>query len=161
MTKRLDGMNFFDPETSRIPFEFYEAARKEAPVYNLPHSPFPGTDIFLVTSYDLVQKAARDWRTFSNRMGSLLDTSIEKDPEIEEIQQQSCGKSDTLLTQDPPLHKQYRKFVNGAFKAVHVNCMEYLCDELIDKFAMRGRCDGNTSSFTSAGYWIRRCRERF
>lgn len=145
MMQLLDEMNFFDPETARIPFAFYEAARKEAPVYKLPNSPFPGKDVFLVTSYDLVQRAARDWQTFSNRMGTLLRTSTKSDPEIEQIQKQGYGNCDTLLTQDPPLHKQYRSLVNKAFNAKRVNGMKdyikHICDELIDKLADRGTCD--------------------
>ena len=34
--KSLESYNLFDPETAENPFEYYEALRREAPVYKMP-----------------------------------------------------------------------------------------------------------------------------
>ncbi len=144
MTK-LDTMNFFDPETVECPFAFYAAARAEAPVYKLPNSPIPGRDVWLVTPYKLVHDVLRDWKTFSNRFGSLMSARGQRDPEVEAIMAQGFPTVETMLTQDPPAQRDYRNLVNKAFSAARVNSMEayitQICDERIDEMAKATECD--------------------
>lgn len=134
-----------DPETIQCPFGFYAAARKEAPVYKLPNSPLPGRDVYLVTRFDLVQAVWKDWRTYSNKFGDLMGQGSRSDPEIAEILSHALPPVDTMLTQDPPLQRQYRALVTKSFGFARVEQMsEYMsriCDELIDAFIDRGTCN--------------------
>ena len=55
----LSQMDFLNDETIQCPFPFYHAAQAAAPVYKLPRSPIEGKDVYLVTSYALVQARAQ------------------------------------------------------------------------------------------------------
>jgi len=141
----LSTHDFMDSETVQCPFGFYAAARDQAPVYLLPKSPVPGTDVYLVTRFDLVQAVQKDWRTFSNRFSHLMGGRNRQDPEVAAILAETYPPVDTLLTQDPPLQRQYRALVTKAFTAARVEQMTGyitgLCDELIDAFIDKGKCD--------------------
>jgi len=142
---KLQSADFMDPETIQSPFEFYAAARAEAPVYKLPKSPVPGQDVYLVTRYDLIQSVIQNWRTFSNRFGHLMAGKDRADPEIREIVKDSVGSVDVLLTQDPPLHRGFRAIAAQEFTLRKVEQMDAyvrkICDDLIDQFIDAGRCD--------------------
>jgi cytochrome P450 len=141
----LSHRDFMGPDTLQRPFEFYAAARAEAPVYRLPNSPVPGTDVYLVTRYDLIQSVLTDWRTFSNRFGALMGRGATRDAELEAILAEGYPPVETMLTQDPPLQRQYRALATKAFSLARIERMgEYIteiCDELIDGFIDKGRCD--------------------
>jgi cytochrome P450 len=68
-----------------------------------------------------------------------------QDPEVEEILKDASPLVDVLLTQDPPLHRIYRQIITREFTAAKVNQMDGyiagICDDLIDRFIDKGRCD--------------------
>jgi len=138
-------LDFLDPQALQRPFAFYDRVRKSRPVYKLPVSPIPGKEVFLVTSYDLVRSIGQDWRSFSNQFGFMMNQAVEDDDEIGAILADGHPWMDTLLTQDPPIHRQYRNLVARAFGPTRIRRMsdyiEGLCDELIDGFIARGECD--------------------
>jgi len=138
-------VDFMDPETLQCPFPFYASARAEAPVYRLPNSPVPGTDVYLVTRYDLIQSVLKDWRTFSNRFGGLMGRRDVNDPELKEILAGGFAPVETMLTQDPPTQRIYRALATKAFSLARIEKMDgyitQICDELIDKFIDKGGCD--------------------
>ena len=137
--------DFMDPETVQCPFHFYAAARAVAPVYKLPKSPAPGTDVYLVTRYDVIQAVQRDWRTFSNRFGHLMGGRSRQDTEIAAILAEGYPTAETLLTQDPPTQRNYRTLLTKSFSVARVEQMTsyitQICDELISKFIDKGECD--------------------
>lgn len=141
----LAKTDFMDAQTLQCPFPFYAAARQTAPVYRLPNSPAPGTDVYLVTRYELIQKVLKDWRTFSNRFGALFARQNTDDPEIAAIQAQALPQVETMLTQDPPIQRDYRAMATKAFSLSRIEQMDgyitQICDELIDAFIARGACD--------------------
>jgi len=141
----LSQIDFMNPETVQCPFPFYAAARTDAPVYRLPRSPVDGTDVYLVTRFDLVQKVLNDWRTFSSRFSHLMGAAGRTDPEIAEILADGYPPANTLLTQDPPLQRQYRSLITKSFSLARIEPMSayitQICDELIDGFEARGTCD--------------------
>ena len=142
---KLSERDFMGADTLQRPFEFYAAARAEAPVYRLPHSPVPGADVYLVTRYDLIQTVLGDWRTFSSRFGALMGRAAVRDPEIEAILADGYPPVETMLTQDPPAQRHYRSLAIRAFSLARIERMgDYIteiCDRLIDGFIDRGRCD--------------------
>ncbi|MEO0412057.1 MAG: cytochrome P450 [Pseudomonadota bacterium] len=140
MTKPLSEYNFFDPALIEDPFEFYQAAMAQAPIYQI-----PGTNFFLVTKYDIVAKALKRHDVFSNNFGAMLAGSNAEDPDVKAILDEGWPQADTLLTNDPPSHTRFRKLVNLAFSQKRVNQMEEyirsIANELIDQFIDDGECD--------------------
>ena len=141
----LSQMDFLDEETTQCPFPFYHAAQAEAPVYKLPNSPLGDKDVYLVTSYALVLEALKDWQTYSSKFGAYLNANDIPDPEVEVISAAGYSQANTMLTQDPPEQRDYRKVVNKSFTAARVNKMTAyiteICNELIDGFIEKGSCD--------------------
>ncbi len=137
----LNELTPMNPEVLACPHEFNERLRREAPVYQCPH-----TGITFVSDYETITRIARDHETFSNRFSTAMPSSESKvDARILDIQKQGYPPVDTMLTQDPPLHRRYRGMVNQAFTARRVATLapsiEKLCHELIDGFIDEGRCE--------------------
>jgi len=143
--KRLDELNFFDPEIAACPFEFYELAQAHSPVYKLPTSPIPGRDLFVICNYELVTKAILDTERFSNKFGSLMGRSKTVDPDVKEIRGRAYESVDTMLTQDLPAHRSYKTLAKKAFNAGRISRMtDYIrgiCDELIDAIEDKSECN--------------------
>ncbi len=139
MKKSADDFDFFDPEVIESPHEFYQVLRQQAPVYQL-----PGTNIFMLSRYEDVRRAAKDTATFSNDFMHVLK-GPDPSPEAAEIYASGYEPVDTLLTMDPPRHKVYRSLINKVFSAKRVEkmrpYMEQIVDELIDAFIDRGECE--------------------
>ncbi len=141
LTTPLNEMTPMNPEVLACPHAFNERLRKEAPVYQCPH-----TGITFVSDYETITRIAKDHETFSNRFSTAMPTGESKvDPRIIEIQKKGYPPVDTMLTQDPPVHRRYRGMVNQAFTARRVSTLEpyieKLCHELIDGFIENGRCE--------------------
>jgi cytochrome P450 len=131
--------DFFDPRVIESPYEFYQVLRQQSPVYQL-----PGTNIFMLSRWGDIRRAAKDTTTFSNDFLHLL-AGPEPSAEAAEIYAGGYTPVDTLLTMDPPGHKIYRSLVNKVFSARRVEKMrahiEQIVDELIDGFIDRGQCE--------------------
>ncbi|MGA0840206.1 MAG: cytochrome P450 [Pseudomonadales bacterium] len=128
------------PDALQCPHEYNARLRNEAPVYRCPH-----TGIVFVSDYDTVCKVAKDHQTFSNRFGQAMRADTEIDPRLIEAQKEGYPPVDTMLTQDPPLHRRYRGMVNEAFTARRVATLEpyieRVCEDLIERIADAGRCE--------------------
>ena len=139
MVKDVADYDFFSPEVVESPFEFYRALRQQAPVYKL-----PGTNIYMLSHWQDIRRAAKDTATFSNDFIHLLK-GPEPSPEAARIYADGLPPVDTLLTMDPPQHKVYRSLINKVFSASRVEkmrgYMEQIADELIDGFIDGGECE--------------------
>ncbi len=140
LTKPLAASSPISPEALACPHQYNERLRNEAPVYQCPHS-----GIFFVSDYDTVREIAIDHETFSNKFGQAMRPMQEIDPEIAAIQAQGYKSVDTMLTEDPPVHRRYRGLVNQAFTARRVSTLEpdisRICNELIDKMLAKEEVD--------------------
>ena len=140
LNQPLEASSPISPEALACPHEYNERLRNEAPVYQCPHS-----GIFFVSDYDTVRKIAKDHETFSNKFGQAMRPMQEVDPEIAEIQAQGYAPVDTMLTEDPPVHRRYRGLVNQAFTARRVSTLapdiDRICNDLIDKMLEKGEVD--------------------
>lgn len=141
----LNQKDFLEADTIQCPFDFYEALRAEAPVFELPRSPIPGRRVLLVSKYRLIREEILPrWQTFSNRFGALMGRSSE-DPEIRSILAKGYPGVETMLTQDPPLQRQYRTLVSPLFAPRRVAAMEEniarMANDLIDRFEAKGQAD--------------------
>ena len=62
----VEKYNFLDPLVNSDPYEFYGALHKEQPVYQI-----PGVGIYMLTKYDDIRMALKDYETFSNDVNEI------------------------------------------------------------------------------------------
>ncbi|MEM9623727.1 MAG: cytochrome P450 [Pseudomonadota bacterium] len=129
------------PEVLSCPAVMNRRLREEAPVFQDPQS-----GIFFVSRYADVVAMARDTETFSSVMLGTSNRAVNsEDPEIVAIMADGYPNVPTMLTQDPPLQRRYRKFVDGAFSPASLKSLEPFIDqishELIDSFIDDGQCE--------------------
>jgi cytochrome P450 len=128
---------FVTPETLACPYDFYRRAR-EAPVHQSP------LGFWLVSRYDDVMAVVRDPERFSSNFSSAFAAGP-ADDEILAIQREGYAPANTLLTNDPPSHTQFRGLVNKAFTPKRVAQLEAsiraIADDLWAAFAADGRVE--------------------
>jgi cytochrome P450 len=140
MSRTLAEINFFSPEIVEDPFAANALARREAPVHHV-----PGTPIFMVSTFDLINEAALKPEVFSNNFSEALQGNAREDAEIKAMLAQGWPQVNTLLTADPPEHTRFRKLVNLAFSPGRVNKLEggitEIVDGLIDRLLAKRSCE--------------------
>jgi cytochrome P450 len=140
LNQPLDATTPISPEVLACPHAYNARLRQEAPVYRCPH-----TGIVFVSDYEHVREVAKNHKVFSNRFGAAMRGDGEVDPRIIEAQREGYPAVDTMLTQDPPLHRRYRGMVNQAFTLRRVTTLEpyirQLCHDLIDGMLENGSCE--------------------
>lgn len=137
----LEQTSPISPDALACPHQYNARLRAEAPVYKCPQ-----TGIVFVSDYDTVRKVAKDHATFSNKFGQAMrPMGSEVDPEIAAIYAEGYPPVDTMLTEDPPVHRRYRGMVNQAFTARRVSTLqpdiERICHELIDQMLAKDTVD--------------------
>ena len=108
------------------PYPVYRRLRDEAPVYlNRERS------IWVLSRFDDVQRAGRDWRTFSSAEGVDIDDS-------------RLGPG-SFLDADPPRHDELRKILHADFAPASLGRLEPLIaakvDALVGSLIERGQVD--------------------
>jgi len=129
------------PDLLACPAVMNRRLREEAPVYQDPMS-----GIYFVSRYADVVAMAQDHQTFSSVMlGGNSRAINSEDADITAIMDQGYPNVPTMLTQDPPLQRRYRKFVDRAFSPAALKALEPFIErtsnELIDGFAPAGQCE--------------------
>ena len=129
------------PDLLRCPYGMNRRLREESPVHR---DPFTG--IYFISRYADVVAMALDTDTFSSVMPAAMARATGgDDPELKALMEQSYPNVPTMLTQDPPLQRRYRKFVDGAFGPASLRALEPFIErtsnELIDVFASKGQCE--------------------
>jgi len=101
--------NPFLPELRSDPYPIYKALREEDPVH---WSEFMQT--WLLTRYDDVLAVLRDHGRFSSERRYATNPFVQQ---METYREQSgpLGRSETMLSLDPPAHTRMRNLVNKAF----------------------------------------------
>jgi cytochrome P450 len=124
------------------PYAFYAQLRREAPVWRV-----PGTDAFLVSTWELVTEAAGRVGDFSNhfRRGFFTDD----DGAVGVIDLGTAGTTpDVFAGADPPDHTLHRKVFFPNLVQKKMEALEpdvaALADELLDGVLARGRSDAAT-----------------
>ncbi len=118
-----------DPrEDVRNPFPSYEQMRRESPVHVDPH-----TGVLSVFRYDDVQRVLSDYEAFSSERGGRDGASA------------MSALSTSLISSDPPRHRQLRNLVTQAFTPRAVAQLApritTIIGELLDQVAAAGRMD--------------------
>ena len=126
------------PEVLECPYDFYRRVREEAPVHQTP------LGFWVVSRYDDVMSVVRDPDRFSSDMRNSFMAGPPSD-ELKEIQAQGFAPANTLLTNDPPSHTQFRGLVNKAFMPKRVAQLEgairQIANDLVDRWIGDGRVE--------------------
>ena len=137
----IHEINPMHPEMLQSPWGMNKRLRDEAPVFQ-----DPNTGIFFISRYEDVVKMSMDHQSFSSKMLSATRAlAASDDPEILEVLESGYPQVPTMLTQDPPLQRRYRKFVDGAFSPANLKSLEpfieNLANTLVDEFIDDGECE--------------------
>ena len=112
-------------EQAHNPFPWYERMRRDAPAWVDPTS-----GVLSVFRYDDVQRALSDYEAFSSERGA---------------RDASSALNASLISSDPPRHRQLRNLVTQAFTpraiAQLAPRITAIIDELLDPVAAAGRMD--------------------
>ncbi len=118
MTTRTDlgGIDLVDPDNyvERIPFEWFDELRHEAPVV-WHDEPGPNRGFWAVTRYDDLVEVHMDWQTYSSEKGAVA---------LEELDEQQLAIRRSMLETDPPRHRELRNICNKRFSARGVGAYE-------------------------------------
>jgi cytochrome P450 len=123
------------PEKWPDPIPAYTKLLKDYPVYYLKKR-----DLWILTRYDDIMGALKDWKTYSSGVGGNV---------LEELPER-VGNS--LGTTDPPFHNQLRSVIGGVFTTKYISGMEdkmrSVVRDLINRFI-------DKRSFDAAGDFAR------
>jgi len=134
----ITKVNMVSPEVLECPYPYYERVREEAPVHQTP------LGFWAVSRYEDVLSVVRNPEMFSSlaQSNSFVTTPP---PEVIEIAKQGYPRVNTLLSNDPPSHTQFRNLVNKAFLPKRVAQLEdsirKITNDLIDAFINDGKVD--------------------
>jgi cytochrome P450 len=103
VTATIEPRLLLDPDVVADPYLFYRRLQDEAPVWRV-----PGTDVVVVTSYELVAEATGRVEDFSSRLNALLYADADGLPCRLPF---GADASETLATADPPAHTVHRAAV--------------------------------------------------
>jgi cholest-4-en-3-one 26-monooxygenase len=135
----VDRLNLVDPDLylEGVPREYFRWLRDNEPVAW--HDEPDGPGYWVLTRFDDVVAANRDWELYSN---SLKGSSIEEARSDEEL----ITRRRMFVNQDPPQHTRYRKLVSAAFTPGQIRRMipliEQTCTRLVDELV-----DGEVHDF--------------
>ena len=141
VSKPIEAFDFFDPEVQSDPYEFYKTLQAKCPVYKVPDK-----DIYVVSRYDDLNTALRDYSTFSSVMErALLLQGANGEVFKSMLREGGWEHVPTLQRSDPPQHARYRKVIDRAFNVRQVRelqpRLDALANELVDKFIDQGETD--------------------
>jgi cytochrome P450 len=93
----MEAFDLYSPAIDADPFPYYEVLRERHPCYWSESG-----NLWILSRYDDIVQAARDWETFSSSQGNMID--------------ELPGRAGaTLGTTDPPRHDRLRALSQAAF----------------------------------------------
>lgn len=107
----------------RVPHEWFDHLRANAPIYKHPEPDGPGFWVF--TKHEDVGQLNRMWHEFSSEQSRGGVVGVEElDAEAAEAQAEFNEAGRMMLTMDPPDHTRYRKLVNRGFTPKAIRSLE-------------------------------------
>lgn len=119
--KSIDDFDPFDPAVVENPHEFFEALRRDAPVYTLPNGAYT-----LISRYEDVREAALRPDLFSSNLVAVLmaDRPGLDSPQVLDLTGAGPKAVDVLAIADAPAHTRQRKLTNRAFSPSQVTALQ-------------------------------------
>lgn len=131
----LDGFDPFGQEFLSNPVPTIKRAQQTQPVFY-----YEPLRMWVVTKYDDICRAARDWETFSSQATGFVPPPADLKDRIPDD-----FVADHFISQDPPQHTADRSAVARQFLPRELQKQEpnirRIANELIDGFIDRGSCD--------------------
>ncbi len=132
--------SLLEPEIQESPYAYYRACREQAPV----HFSAP-LNAWIVTRYRDVQFVLSHPEIWANDLLIKAGFSMFQHAEARQILESNGWPRDTRLQSDPPIHRDYRNLVAGAFTAGRVRNLapfiESLASSLAGEMARSAECD--------------------
>jgi cytochrome P450 len=116
MSQEIPGTALLDREILDNPYPLYRQLQKQAPVWQV-----PGTEVFAVTSFALLEEAARRVGDFSSNMRTLLYRDEQGLPARLPL---GDAGAQALATADPPVHAAHKRAVFPEFVAKRMTLLE-------------------------------------
>lgn len=116
MMEHIPAKMLLDSTVLDTPYPFYRQLQQNAPVWQV-----PGTDIFIVTRYDLVEEATRRVDDFSSNLTSVL---YRKSNGLPGRVSHRRGVLQVLATADPPIHSRHKTAVASHFSARQITALK-------------------------------------
>ena len=124
----MEAFDLYSPEIDANPFPYYEILREQYPCYWSESG-----KLWILSRYDDIVEAARDWETFSSSQGNMID--------------ELPGRAGaTLGTTDPPRHDRLRALSQAAFLRKNAEHLIAPTLEIADR-ALDRICERKTFEF--------------
>jgi cytochrome P450 len=123
----MEALDLYSPAIDADPFPYYEILREQYPCYWS-----ESAKLWIISRYDDIVEAARDWETFSSSQGNMVD--------------ELPGRAGaTLGTTDPPRHDRLRALSQAAFSRKNTEHLIAptleIADRALDTVAERGELE--------------------
>jgi cytochrome P450 len=143
MCNEIPATLLLDPKVIEDPYPFYRELHRLAPVWQV-----PGTEVFVVSSFALLEEAARRIEDFSSNMHCLLYRAENGLPE-----RLSFGTMgiQTLATADPPLHTVHKHAVFPEFVGKRMALLEPEIADLAARYIERALDKRSVDFMTAIG----------
>jgi cytochrome P450 family 144 len=143
MTNELPGALLLDPQVLDDPYQFYGRLREEAPVWEI-----PGTEVFTVSTFELLAEAAGRVEDFSSNMKCLLYRDEKGLPGRFAF---GDAGGQALATADPPLHAIHRNAVFPELVAKRMEALEPDIVKLANELVTQALDSGTVEFMTAIG----------
>ncbi|WP_181696201.1 cytochrome P450 [Nocardia sp. GTS18] len=131
----LDEIDIFDSAHLENPYRLYRSLRETAPVHRV-----PGTDFYLVSTWELVTEAVRRTEDFSSNLTAVLVQQPAGPPTTFDLD--GGGQAvHVLATADDPTHLAHRKLVLPVL-GKRIRTLGPAVGELVDRLWSDGMRDG-------------------
>jgi hypothetical protein len=111
----MEAFDLYSPAIDADPFPYYEILREQYPCYWSESG-----KLWILSRYDDIVQAARDWETFSSSQGNMID----------ELPSRAGA---TLGTTDPPRHDRLRALSQAAFARKNIEHLIAPTIEIADR----------------------------
>ncbi|MEZ5571100.1 MAG: cytochrome P450 [Halioglobus sp.] len=101
----LSSFHLLDRQLIEYPYPFYRALLEHAPVYCV-----PGTEVYLVSSWQLIHQVLKNQQDYSANLTGILITGNDGLPALFDLRQFG-GAVDAIANADEPFHAVHRKLV--------------------------------------------------
>src|SRR5207344_2232556 len=129
-SRALEAFDLYSPEIDADPFPYYAVLREKYPCYWSESG-----KLWILSRYDDIVAATRDWETFSSAQGNMID--------------ELPGRAGaTLGTTDPPRHDRLRALSQAAFARKNVEHLVTPTLEIADR-ALDRICEAKAFEFVT------------